>query len=79
MSKTFFDWEARPAVMLNDGRVVAVVRPDGNWSELTEQSARDVLENAAMLSPDEFADRFPLANLAALREIDNPGKIGYLK
>lgn len=65
MSKTYFDWEARPAVMLNDGRVLAVLR-NGVWSTLSEESARDVLATGAMLSAREFVISFPDVDLSKI-------------
>lgn len=63
--EAFFDWEARPAVMLNDGRVLAVVR-NGDWSTLSEEAARDVLAAGAMISAKDFADRFPDADTSTI-------------
>ena len=65
---TFMNWESRPAVELEDGRVFAVTDPegDGSWSELSDLSANDCIGTSGVLSSRDFAKAFPSADLSKI-------------
>ncbi len=63
-----YDWDHRPAVSLWDGRVFAILElwePRRGWKQLGNDSANDVLLTAAGLRPEDFAERFPYADLSS--------------
>ena len=61
--KSWFDWDGRPAVRLEDGRFFAITSlSDGAWEELPRVSVEDVIETAGVLSKSAFNGRFPDAN-----------------
>ena len=65
---TFFNWDSRPAVKLDDGRILAITRApsDTSWRELNAVSADDVVATAGVLPESAFAKRFPYADLSKI-------------
>lgn len=60
----FVNWEARPAVLLDDGSAFAIPRGDRHW---TRVNASEVVDSGGVVSLARFARFFAAADLSALR------------
>ena len=64
-----YDWDARPAVQLSDGSHWAITRYGGSWKRLNRESSFDVDHTARGLLPEEFAERFPGADVSEIPDL----------